>query len=98
MQLVKKSKSRASATGHTNRRIALRRMRYRTRQARMLSAAFRDVVDGDADTRKAARLLNRLLELCLYEQEVDARIADGDLDDAEKAAIRYLPVDRETAK
>lgn len=98
MQVVRKAKSRATATGHTNRRIALRRMRYRTQQARMIVRAFRDVNDGDGDTRTAARILNRLLELSLYEQEIDARIADGDLDDAEAAAIKYLPVPQEEKK
>lgn len=98
MQVVKKTPSRANATGYTNRRIALRRMKFRVRQARMIATAFRDLHDGDSDTRQAARILNRLMELSLYEQEVDARIADGDLNSAEAVAIKYLPIGKEQAK
>lgn len=93
--VTKKTKSRATATGHTNRRIALRRMQFRVREVRLLRAAFRDLNDGDGDNRKAASILNRLMELKVYEHEIDARIANGDLDDAEAAAIKYLPVDKE---
>lgn len=81
---------RATAVGWLNKALTRRRMARRAKMVGMLAEAYDDITDGDNNTLKASRLINRLQTLMLYEHDTDGYVMDGDFSGAKQVANEYF--------